>query len=59
MVIARTCEGRYALTGLYFAFWRYVGYPGIPAKFFLADTPPNYHEFRRKNLEVLGVAIRD
>jgi hypothetical protein len=25
----------------------------------LADIPPNYHELRRKNLEVLGVAIRN
>jgi hypothetical protein len=29
------------------------------AKFFLADIPPNYHELRGKNLEILGVAIRN
>ena len=33
--------------------------PGLPAKFFLADIPPNYPELCGKNLEILGVAIRN
>jgi hypothetical protein len=36
-----------------------VGYPGLPAKFFLADFPRNYRELPGKNLEILGVANRN
>ena len=32
---------------------------GLPGKFSLADIPLNYHVLRGKNLEVLGVAIRN
>ncbi|SRR6266481_8459208 len=30
-----------------------------PSQILPADIPPNYHELRGKNLEILGVAIRD
>ena len=33
--------------------------PGLPAKSSLADIPPHYRELHGKNLEILGVAIRN
>ena len=38
---------------------RTAGVQASPAKSSLADIPPNYQELRGKNLEILGVAIRN